>query len=73
MPLLIIYYLNLDLEEENRRLREDRLCKICCDEESGVVVLPCAHLATCKKCVSNLAICPLCRKTINAIIHIIIS
>lgn len=32
------------LEEENRKLKDARLCKVCLDEEVGVVYLPCGHL-----------------------------
>lgn len=35
---------NLSLEEENRLLKDARLCKVCLDEEVGVVFLPCGHL-----------------------------
>lgn len=35
---------NLSLEEENRQLKDARLCKVCLDEEVGVVFLPCGHL-----------------------------
>lgn len=35
---------SLSLEEENRKLKDARLCKVCLDEEVGVVYLPCGHL-----------------------------
>ena len=34
----------LSLEEENKRLKEARECKICMSEEVGVVFCPCGHL-----------------------------
>lgn len=34
----------LSLEEENRKLKDARLCKICMVDEVGVVFLPCGHL-----------------------------
>lgn len=34
----------LSLEEENRKLKDARLCKICMADEVGVVFLPCGHL-----------------------------
>lgn len=34
----------LSLEEENRKLKDARLCKVCMDDEVGVVFLPCGHL-----------------------------
>lgn len=36
------------LEEENRKLKDARLCKVCLDEEVGVVYLPCGHLGKVK-------------------------
>lgn len=62
-----------DLEEENRRLREARLCKICVDQELGVVMLPCAHLVACITCASSLSDCPLCRQTIKATVRTFLS
>ncbi|KAK4883076.1 hypothetical protein RN001_006395 [Aquatica leii] len=52
----------LTLEEENRLLKEARLCKICMDNEVGIVFLPCGHLATCFNCAPNLEDCPVCRR-----------
>lgn len=40
------------LEEENRKLKDARLCKVCLDEEVGVVYLPCGHLG--KYCNSHM-------------------
>lgn len=34
----------LTLEEENRKLKDARLCKVCMCDEVGVVFLPCGHL-----------------------------
>lgn len=63
----------LSLEEENRRLREARLCKICMDYEVGVVFLPCRHLITCVNCAHSLADCPLCRQAIKATVRTFLS
>ncbi|XP_039307614.1 baculoviral IAP repeat-containing protein 7-A isoform X2 [Solenopsis invicta] len=54
------------LREENRKLREARLCKVCMDHDLAVVFLPCGHLATCNHCAPALANCPLCRLGIRA-------
>lgn len=69
----LIYVFNLDLKEENRRLKEARLCKICLDQELGVVMLPCAHLVACITCASSLPDCPLCRQTIKATVRTFLS
>lgn len=34
----------LSLEEENRQLKDAKLCKVCMDEDMTVVFLPCGHL-----------------------------
>lgn len=67
------FYFHLDLEEENRKLKEARLCKICLDQELGVVMLPCAHLVACITCASSLPDCPLCRQTIKATVRTFLS
>ena len=55
---------NLDLELENRRLKDQRTCKICMDREIGVVFLTCGHLISCVQCAPALKDCPLCRQPI---------
>ncbi|KAI5706206.1 hypothetical protein M8J76_006408 [Diaphorina citri] len=64
---------NESLEEEVRRLREARLCKICMDKEVGVVLLPCGHLVTCVLCASSLPRCPVCRENIKATVRTFLS
>ncbi|XP_045474277.1 baculoviral IAP repeat-containing protein 7-A [Harmonia axyridis] len=59
----------LSLEEENRILKEQRLCKVCMDVEVGVVFLPCGHFATCVNCAPNLQDCPVCRTQIKATVR----
>ncbi|GAB0087885.1 Death-associated inhibitor of apoptosis 2 [Sergentomyia squamirostris] len=60
------------LEEENRKLKDARLCKICMDEEISIVFLPCAHLASCGQCAS-VGNCPICRGVINGRVRIFLS
>lgn len=59
----------LSLEEENRQLKEARLCKVCMDSEVSVVFLPCGHLVSCGGCGSALAACPLCRCAVKALVR----
>ena len=54
-----------DLEQENRRLKEARICKICMDNEVGVVFLPCGHLMSCVNCTRKLKKCAVCRQFIH--------
>ncbi|KAJ0183293.1 hypothetical protein K1T71_001269 [Dendrolimus kikuchii] len=59
----------LSLEEENRQLKEARLCKVCMDSEVSVVFLPCGHLVSCGGCGSALPACPLCRCAVKALVR----
>ncbi|XP_033740227.1 baculoviral IAP repeat-containing protein 3-like [Pecten maximus] len=59
-----------DLEEENRKLKESHLCKVCLDKNSNTVFLPCGHLTTCAECASSLIKCPLCRKHIHGTVRV---
>ena len=44
------------------------LCKICFDQELGVVFLPCGHQA-CPQCTSCLTDCHICRTNIRAVVR----
>ncbi|CAG5118363.1 unnamed protein product, partial [Candidula unifasciata] len=52
--------------EENRQLKEQRLCKICMLEEVEVVFVPCGHLVCCHDCSFKLSLCPICRAEIES-------
>ncbi|XP_008557841.1 death-associated inhibitor of apoptosis 1-like [Microplitis demolitor] len=58
-----------DEEEEKRRRKEEsrdaRVCKICYDEELGVIFLPCGHVVACFKCASAITTCAVCREPIT--------
>merc|ERR1719427_454426 len=55
----------VDLLVENKRLREQKMCKVCMDAEVGVVFLPCGHLVVCVNCAPNLKTCAVCRTEIQ--------
>lgn len=57
------------LEEENLKLKEQRICKICMDEEVSIVLLPCGHLVSCVKCAPALRNCPICRNGIKGTVR----
>lgn len=59
----------LTLEEENRKLREVTMCKVCMDREVSVVFLPCGHLVSCAECGASLGACPLCRSSVKALVR----
>lgn len=44
---LYTFQKKLTLEEENRQLKDARLCKVCMDDDVAVVFLPCGHLGNC--------------------------
>ncbi|KAL8179644.1 UNVERIFIED_CONTAM: hypothetical protein K2H54_070292, partial [Gekko kuhli] len=52
-------------EDQLRRLREERTCKVCMDKEVSIVLIPCGHLVVCAECAPNLRRCPICRGTIR--------
>jgi hypothetical protein len=57
------------LKEQNNRLRDLTLCKICMDKEVTVVFLPCGHLVTCMDCASAMKDCPVCRKHVTGLVR----
>ncbi|AQQ79947.1 putative inhibitor of apoptosis [Leptopilina boulardi filamentous virus] len=44
---------------------DGRICKICYNEEIGVVFLPCGHIVACIKCAPGMMNCPVCRKPVS--------
>ncbi|XP_021361235.1 baculoviral IAP repeat-containing protein 7-B-like isoform X1 [Mizuhopecten yessoensis] len=50
--------------EENQKLKDERTCKICMDEEVSVLFLPCGHMACCASCSVSVKDCPICRADI---------
>lgn len=60
-----------DLSDE-RRLKNVE-CKICMNEEVGVVFLPCGHLLSCVQCAPAISMCPLCRETIRGRVRTFLS
>lgn len=61
------------LEEENKRLKSARECKICMVDEVGVVFVPCGHLLSCPSCSTGIEKCPICRTTIKGRIRTFLS
>ncbi|XWS16794.1 hypothetical protein CRYUN_Cryun33cG0010300 [Craigia yunnanensis] len=60
------------LKDNNNNGEEEgsRLCRNCGKEESCVLLLPCRHLCLCTVCGSSLHICPICKSTKNASVHV---
>ncbi|NXB85789.1 BIR7B protein, partial [Vidua chalybeata] len=63
----------LSTEEQLRRLREERMCKVCMDRDVSVVFVPCGHLVACEECALNLRLCPICRAVIQGSVRAFMS
>ncbi|XP_044113714.1 baculoviral IAP repeat-containing protein 2 isoform X1 [Neovison vison] len=63
----------LSLEEQLRRLQEERTCKVCMDKEVSVVFIPCGHLVVCQECAPSLRKCPICRGIIKGTVRTFLS
>lgn len=60
-------------EPKERKLDDQRACKICYAEEVGVVFLPCGHLVSCVNCAPSLKTCAVCRKPFSATVRAYLS
>uniref|UniRef100_A0A673TX67 Baculoviral IAP repeat containing 3 n=1 Tax=Suricata suricatta TaxID=37032 RepID=A0A673TX67_SURSU len=72
-PVLYKRFFGLSLEEQLRRLQEERTCKVCMDREVSVVFIPCGHLVVCRDCAPALRKCPICRGTIKGTVRTFLS
>uniref|UniRef100_A0A8C6QV16 RING-type E3 ubiquitin transferase n=1 Tax=Nannospalax galili TaxID=1026970 RepID=A0A8C6QV16_NANGA len=63
----------LSLEEQLRRLQEERTCKVCMDREVSIVFIPCGHLVVCQECAPSLRKCPICRGIIKGTVRTFLS
>ena len=54
------------LQVKNKELEDARLCKVCMEDETCFVFIPCGHICTCENCAVNgdLKYCPICREKI---------
>ncbi len=59
--------------QENRELREQRMCRVCRCNDVSILLLPCRHLCLCKECETRLDACPLCRSLKNASVQVYMS
>ncbi|XP_033210530.1 baculoviral IAP repeat-containing protein 3-like isoform X1 [Belonocnema kinseyi] len=51
--------------QEILRVDDARMCKICYNEELGVVFLPCGHVVACVKCAPGMTTCAVCREPVT--------
>ncbi|XP_061437328.1 baculoviral IAP repeat-containing protein 7-like [Lethenteron reissneri] len=64
---------SLLLEQELKRLQEQRTCKVCMDKDVSVVFVPCGHLVVCQDCAVSLGKCPICRAVVRGTIRTFMS
>ncbi len=55
-----------NLSREIEELRHEKMCKVCLDTVSDMVLLPCSHLCVCRSCGNVFQRCPVCRMNIRA-------
>lgn len=56
------------MKTENKKLKQETICKICLDKQISRVFLPCGHFVCCEDCCISLKKCPMCRNLIRAVV-----
>ncbi|KAJ8321581.1 hypothetical protein KUTeg_000872 [Tegillarca granosa] len=51
--------------QENKRLKEQKLCRICKEEDANIAFLPCGHLLCCSDCAPAMRYCPSCQEYVR--------
>lgn len=69
----VLIFADLPMEEQLRRLQEERTCKVCMDKEVNIVFIPCGHLVVCKECAPSLRKCPICRGMVKGTVRTFLS
>lgn len=62
-----------DETNQETKLCESRLCKICYSSEYNTAFFPCGHVIACTKCASSVTKCPLCRKPFERVMRVFFS
>ena len=47
-------------QRKTRKFKQELSCVLCRSKKRSMIALPCAHLATCRKCMVGLTTCPIC-------------
>ena len=53
-----------DFNDDNN---EQNVCVICLENQRNALILPCAHLCGCRRCLLQVPCCPICRGDINSL------
>ncbi|KAK0168561.1 hypothetical protein PV327_002347 [Microctonus hyperodae] len=64
---------NVELKAVCKSADDARMCKICYNEELGVVFLPCGHMVACTRCAPGMTSCAVCREPVTMTVRAIIS
>ena len=67
---LIYFYFQKKFSSKFFGVSFHSLCKICFNEESNALLLPCHHVSTCHLCTICINVCPICRCEIKSIIKV---
>ena len=57
-----------DFNDDNN---EQNVCVICLENQRNALILPCAHLCGCRRCLLQVPCCPICRGDINSLQRVI--
>ena len=58
------------IREENKKIVDSKLCKICLVKNVNVVFLPCGHICACSDCSPYIKNCAICRTYIQNVVNI---
>ena len=67
---VIFFYFYKKFSNKFAGTRFHSLCKICLNEGSNTLLLPCHHVSTCHFCTICIKFCPICRCEIKSIIKV---
>lgn len=58
------------MKEDIEAYRTEMTCKVCLENLTDRVFLPCSHLICCESCSNKLRYCPMCRAKIMGLVTI---
>ena len=61
---------NFRLKSDLNLEKEKYLCNICYDNNKNIIMVPCYHFVSCKRCSSKLETCPICRTEIEHVLQL---
>lgn len=60
-------------KQKSKKFKTHLTCVLCHAKKRSIIVLPCAHLATCKRCSADVGDgCPICGQQVTKLQHIFI-